>query len=86
MAKSARIKDFSVEQYLKTKGIEIQVDDGNSQFGDIYIAKTGITWCDGQTSRKNGTKFSFDELSIISNYKEEAMEAARKAKNNKEAL
>lgn len=42
MAHKAFVKDFHVEQELKNNGIEIGVWEGDKQFGDVYVAKTGI--------------------------------------------
>ena len=78
MAKSAWIKKFEIRQEIKTKGIEIQVDNDGKQMGDLIVTKTGITWCEGKSS-KNVTKFSFDELDLLACYKKEALKAARKA-------
>ena len=79
MAHQVFIKDFHVEQELKNKGMEIGVwiKDGK-HIGDIQVSKTGLTWCEGKSS-KNVTKFSFDELSTLASYKSEALKAARKA-------
>jgi hypothetical protein len=83
MAKSAFVKDFSVEQELKNNGIEIGIWDGDKQFGDIYVAKTGVVWCDGKTHRKNGTRLSFDELSLLCRNLDAALEAAKAAEKAK---
>ncbi|RDC59636.1 hypothetical protein HME9302_00826 [Alteripontixanthobacter maritimus] len=83
MAKSAFVKDFAVEQELKNNGIEIGVWDGDKQFGDIYVAKTGIIWCDGKVTRRNGTKISFDELSLLCRNLDEAKQAAKDAEKTK---
>ena len=79
MAHKAYIKDFYVEQELKNNGVEIGIWEGKKQFGDVYVAKTGIVWCDGKTHRKNGTKFTFKELSLLAQYKSVALKAAREA-------
>ena len=80
MAHTASVKNFHVDQELKNNGIEIGVWEDDKQFGDIYVAKTGVVWCDGKTHRENGTKFSFKELSLLAAYKEDAIKAAKKAK------
>ena len=58
-----KIKDFKVEMDVKTSGIEFQVrdNDGNLR-GDCYVTKTGLIWCQGKTTRKNGVKMSWDEF------------------------
>lgn len=80
MAKAAWIKSFQISQELKNAGIEIQIDDDGKQYGDIYVTKTGVIWCDGKCHRNSGTKFSFDELSLLASYKDEALKAAKKAR------
>ena len=79
MAKSAKIKNFSIEQILKTNGIEIQIDDKDGQFGDIYVTKTGIIWCKGKTERSNGVKFTFDQIQSLSKFKKDVLNAAKQA-------
>lgn len=79
MAKSAEIKNLTVDLPLKNNGVEIQIDEGGRQFGDIYVSKTGIVWCEGKTHRENGIKFSFDELNRLAKYKDAAMKAAKAA-------
>lgn len=83
MAYTASVKNLHVNQELKNNGIEIGVWEDDKQFGDIYVAKTGVIWCDGKKHRDNGTKFTFKELSLISQYKDEALKAAKKAKKAK---
>jgi hypothetical protein len=82
MAHKAFIKDFHVEQDLKNNGIEVGVWQDDKQFGDIYVAKTGIAWCDGKTHRDNGIRFSFAEISLLAAYKDEAIKAVKKAKKD----
>ena len=82
MAKSAQIKDLSVDLPLKNNGVEIQISDDGKQFGDIYVTKTGVIWCRGKTHRENGVKFSFADLDLLSHQKKAAMKAARDASKN----
>ena len=84
MANTAWIKKFDVEQKLKNKGIEIQIDSDGKQLGDMVISKTGMTWCEGKTS-KNVTKFTFDELNWIAWYKDEVMTAVKAARKRDKA-
>ncbi len=58
-----KIKDFKVEMGVKTNGVEFEVrdPDGNLR-GDCYVTKTGLIWCQGKTTRKNGVKMSWDEF------------------------
>ena len=57
------IKDFDVGMEVKTNGIEFQVrkPDG-TLLGDCYLTKTGLIWCQGQTTRANGKKASWNEF------------------------
>lgn len=80
MAKSAEIKNLTVDMPLKNNGVEIQIDQDGKQYGDLYVSKTGIVWCDGKVHRENGTKFTFDEISLLAKYKDEAVKAAKTAK------
>ncbi|GLT01176.1 hypothetical protein GCM10007897_25670 [Sphingobium jiangsuense] len=84
MAKTAQIKNLTVDLPLKNNGVEIQIDGDGKQFGDIYISKTGIVWCEGKVHRTNGVKFSFDELNLLAQYKDEVIKAAKKAKKDAE--
>ncbi len=79
MAHKAWVKDFHVEQELKNNGIEIGVWEDGKQFGDIYVAKTGVIWCEGKTHRENGVRFSFKEISLLAAYKAAALKAAKAA-------
>lgn len=52
-----RVKDLSIEMEVKSKGIEFGVratDD--KHLGDLVLTNTGLTWCKGKISRKNGIK------------------------------
>ena len=79
MAHRVWIKDFHVEQELKNNGVEVGVWEDGRQFGDLYVAKTGLTWCEGKTHRPNGAKFTFKELNLLASYKAEALKAPRAA-------
>ena len=59
--KAVKIKDFSVNMYIKNNGIEFDISDG-SHIGDLIITKTGIVWCEGKISKANGRKIDWDEL------------------------
>jgi hypothetical protein len=57
------IKSFEVEMDVKTNGIEFEVYDNNDNFlGDCFLTKTGLTWCERKTRRKNGVKISWREF------------------------
>ena len=85
MANQVFVKDFHVEQELRTKGMELGVwiKDGK-HFGDLQVSKTGVTWCEGKSS-KNVTKFTFDEINLLASYKSDAIKAAKKAKKAAES-
>ena len=79
-----RIKQFDVDMLVKQKGIEFEVrtPDGTSQIGDCYITMTGLVWCQGKTTKQNGTKMSWDHLAEIlesDQAKKAALKAARAA-------
>jgi hypothetical protein len=83
-AMKVNIKKFVVEMEVKNNGIEFEVrsTDGKSQIGDCYVTKTGLTWCKGKTTRKNGSAISWAELAEILSSdaaKKAALKAAREA-------
>jgi hypothetical protein len=55
------IKDLSVDMEIKNNGIELDVysPDGNTHHGDLIVTKTGLVWCKGKTSAKNGKKVAW---------------------------
>lgn len=57
------IKDFAVDMEVKNKGVEFQVHDNDGNFlGDAYITKSGVIWCKGKTTRKNGVSISWKDF------------------------
>lgn len=57
------IKQFDVAMEVKNNGIEFDVYDNDGTFrGDVIVTKSGLTWCEGRTHRKNGTKVSWNEF------------------------
>ena len=57
------IKDLQVEMEVKTNGVEFEVKDNDEKHrGDVYVTKTGITWCSGRTARENGKRIPWDEF------------------------
>jgi hypothetical protein len=57
------IKSFAVTMNVKTKGIEFEVYDNDDTFrGDCYLTKTGLIWCEGKITRKNGVNVTWDEF------------------------
>ena len=58
------IKDLSVDMEVKNAGVELDVysSDGAQHLGDLIISKSGLLWCKGKTSRKNGVKVSWESF------------------------
>jgi hypothetical protein len=55
-----RIKDFGLELNILNRGLEIEVKDTSGKHkGDLYITKTGLTWCKGRTTRAKGISASW---------------------------
>ena len=78
------IKNFDVNMQVKSNGIEFEVrsPDGTTQLGDCYLTMTGLVWCSGKTSKKNGTKITWNDLITImesDDTKRAAVKAAKKA-------
>lgn len=58
-----RIKDFRIDLEIKNSGLELEVRDPDGAFrGDCYVTKTGLTWCEGKTTRKHGKKVTWNEF------------------------
>lgn len=59
-----KIKKFDVNMEVKSSGIEFEVrsPDGSQQLGDCYLTMSGIIWCKGKTSKKNGIKISWKQF------------------------
>ena len=62
-----QIKQFAVDMQVKSKGIEFEVrtPDGETQLGDCFVTQTGLVWCKGKTTKQNGIKVTWDELTAI---------------------
>lgn len=57
------IKDFQVDMEVRNNGIEFEVRDNDGTFrGDCCLTKTGLLWCQGRTSRKNGVFVTWDDF------------------------
>jgi hypothetical protein len=57
------IKDLSVEMEVKNNGVEFDVaSPGGDHLGDLYVTKSGLTWCKGKTNRENGQKMTWDKF------------------------
>ena len=74
------IKSFDADAKVKTNGIEFEVRRPNEKghVGDCFLTKTGLTWCQGKTTKPNGTKLSWENLATILS-SDEARKAAVKA-------
>lgn len=58
-----KIKSFDVDMDVKSKGVEFQVHDTDGTFrGDCYVTMTGITWCQGKTTRANGIHIPWEKF------------------------
>lgn len=57
------IKKFDVKMELKNNGIELDVYKPDDTFlGDLVVTKSGLIWCKGKTSRKNGEKKTWEQF------------------------
>ena len=57
------IKKLNVEDLsVKNNGIEFGVNNSSGFLGDLIVAPSGITWCQGKTTQKNGTKITWKKL------------------------
>jgi hypothetical protein len=57
------IKSFNVQMDIKNNGIEFEVYGHDGEFwGDCILTKSGLTWCQGKTSRQNGEKVSWTQF------------------------
>jgi hypothetical protein len=64
-----KIKDFTVDMDVKTKGIEFDVSDNNDKhLGDLIVNKTGIVWCQGKTTPAKGKRVKWkDFINLLNN-------------------
>ncbi len=57
------IKDLSVAMEVKNNGVEFEVYDNQDKFlGDMTVTKSGIVWCKGKTTLKNGVKVNWKDF------------------------
>jgi hypothetical protein len=57
------IKDFAVSMEVKNKGIELDIyANDDTHLGDLIVTKTGLTWCKGKTTAKNGKKIAWKDF------------------------
>jgi hypothetical protein len=80
---NVKIKKFEIDMDVKTKGIEFEVrtPDGKAQLGDCCLTMTGLVWCPGRTSKKNGTKVKWPEFIKLLSSKDSLKRAVKAAKN-----
>ena len=58
-----KVKKMTVDMEVKNNGIEFGVmNNDGSHRGDCYVTKTGLIWCEGKTSRKNGVNVKWEEF------------------------
>ena len=77
------IKSFDVAMEVKAKGVELEVrsPDGSNFHGDCYVTMTGLVWCQGKTTKAQGTKITWEQLMQVCE-SQEALKAALKAAKN----
>lgn len=80
---NVKIKKFDVNVDVKTKGIEFEVrtPDGKAQLGDCRLTMTGLTWCPGKTSKKNGIMVKWPEFIDLLSSRDSLKRAVKAAKN-----
>ena len=61
-AKKVSIKELGVDMDIKNKGLELDVYDGDTHLGDLYVTKKGLVWCKGRTTKPKGVKISWEEF------------------------
>jgi hypothetical protein len=61
------VKEFTIDMEVKSAGIEFEVrtPDGSAHIGDCYVTMSGLVWCDGKTSKANGTKIEWSDFQVI---------------------
>ena len=58
-----KTKNFKVEVEIKNKGMELEIRSTKNEFlGDMVINRTGMIWCAGKTSSKNGIQKTWEEI------------------------
>jgi hypothetical protein len=57
------LKKFHTPIDVKNNGVEFGVwDMSERHLGNIYVRKTGLVWCDGKKSAKNGKSISWQKF------------------------
>ena len=58
-----KIKSFDVDMDVKNNGVEFQIHDNDGKFmGDVYVTKSGVTWCAGKTTKAKGVRVNWDKF------------------------
>lgn len=80
---NVKVKKLDVDMDVKQKGIEFEVrtPNGESQLGDCYLTMTGLIWCPGKTSKKNGIMVRWQEFIDLLSSKDALKRAVKAAKN-----
>lgn len=61
-AKTVSIKNLAVDMDIKNKGLELDVYDGDTHLGDLYVTKTGLVWCKGKTTKAKGVRIKWKKF------------------------
>jgi hypothetical protein len=57
------IKSFEVQMDLKKKGMELEIrNPDGTHLGDLVVTMSGLTWCQGKKSRRNGIKRTWKQF------------------------
>lgn len=75
MPNKVMIKTVDVQMEIKYNGIELEISDGEKQIGDLFVTRTGLTWCPGRTRRNGGHGVTWTELIKFIDEKKETKSA-----------
>lgn len=57
------IKDLNVYMEIKNRGVELEVRDPDGKhLGDLVVRKSGMVWCAGRTTVRNGVAVSWNQF------------------------
>ena len=58
-----QIQRFGAGMDVKTTGIEFAVADIDGHHrGHFYVTKTGLIWCEGRITQRNGVPIAWDDF------------------------
>jgi hypothetical protein len=62
------IKELKTPE-VGSKGVEFEIKtpDGNDHKGDVFVDKTGLVWCSGRTTKRNGKRITWDDFITFMN-------------------